>query len=74
MSNTDVNTFGQGKRPESLQNKNEKQCFQSNDVQAAVLNGTLDELNADSSEARAVLRKIDLHLLPLLAFTYLIQV
>lgn len=47
---------------------------ENTDVGAAVLNGMLDELNVDSSEARRVVWKIDLFLLPILSITYMLQV
>ncbi|KAJ5607866.1 hypothetical protein N7537_004485, partial [Penicillium hordei] len=43
------------------------------DVGAAFLNGIIDPVEVDSREARRVLRKIDMFLLPILAFTYMIQ-
>lgn len=48
--------------------------FEDTDVGVTVLNGMVDELNYDSAEARKVVWKIDLFLLPLLAVTYVIQV
>lgn len=48
--------------------------FEDADVGVTVLNGMVDELDYDSAEARKVVWKIDLFLLPLLAVTYVIQV
>lgn len=48
--------------------------FENTDVGVTVLNGIVDELSYDSAEARKVVWKIDLFLLPLLAVTYVIQV
>lgn len=45
-----------------------------NDVDISRLAGTVEEVGLDGPEARAVLRKIDLYLLPFLMVTYLIQV
>ncbi|KAF5014473.1 hypothetical protein F66182_14525, partial [Fusarium sp. NRRL 66182] len=47
--------------------------FENTDVGVTVLNGIVDELSYDSAEARKVVWKIDLFLLPLLAVTYVIQ-
>lgn len=44
------------------------------DVGAAIFNGTIHPIEVDSHETRKVLRKIDMFLLPILAFTYMIQV
>lgn len=54
--------------------KGELKQTQDLDVGATILNGTIDNLEVDSGEARSVLRKIDMFLLPILAFTYMIQV
>jgi hypothetical protein len=48
--------------------------IQAVDVGASILNGTVDQLQVQDCEDRSVLRKIDLYLLPILAFTYMIQV
>ncbi|KAJ6124208.1 hypothetical protein N7471_011525 [Penicillium samsonianum] len=53
--------------------KGELKQTQDLDVGATILNGTIDNLEVDSGEARSVLRKIDMFLLPILAFTYMIQ-
>lgn len=54
--------------------KGDEKASKGADIGITVLNGTIDELNVTDSEARGVLRKIDLRLLPLLAITYMIQV
>lgn len=54
--------------------KGDEKMSKGTDVGVTVLNGTIDELNVADSEARRVLRKIDLRLLPVLAITYMIQV
>lgn len=54
--------------------KCEMKQTQDLDVGAAILNGTIHPVEVDSHEARKVLRKIDMFLLPVLAFTYMIQV
>jgi hypothetical protein len=48
--------------------------IQGDDVGAAILNGTVEQLQVQDGEDRSVLRKIDRYLLPILAFTYMIQV
>lgn len=48
--------------------------LEGEDVGLEALTGTVANIHLDSPEAKKVLRKIDLHLLPLLCFTYLIQV
>lgn len=52
----------------------EEKKLENPDVGVAVLNGMVDELNCDSSEARRVVWKIDLFLLPILSITYMLQV
>ncbi|PCG94221.1 Major facilitator superfamily domain, general substrate transporter [Penicillium occitanis (nom. inval.)] len=53
--------------------RHDEKKFEDTDVGVTVLNGMVDELNYDNSEARKVVWKIDLFLLPLLAVTYMIQ-
>ncbi|CAI7636454.1 unnamed protein product [Penicillium glandicola] len=53
--------------------KSEMKQTQDLDVGATFLHGTIEHLEVDSREARSVLRKIDMFLLPVLAFTYMIQ-
>jgi hypothetical protein len=59
--------------PSDLEKTDMKQ-IQAVDVGASILNGTVDQLQVQDCEDRSVLRKIDLYLLPILAFTYMIQV
>lgn len=59
--------------PSDLEKTDMKQ-IQAVDVGASILNGTVDQLQVQDGEDRSVLRKIDLYLLPILAFTYMIQV
>lgn len=54
--------------------RHDEKKFEDTDVGVTVLNGMVDELDYDNSEARKVVWKIDLFLLPLLAVTYMIQV
>jgi hypothetical protein len=51
-----------------------KTQFASDDVGLTVLSGAIISIDPNGPEARRVLRKIDLHLMPLLCVTYLIQV
>jgi glycine cleavage system aminomethyltransferase T len=44
------------------------------DVGLTALTGAISHLSVNGPEAKKVLRKIDLHLLPFLCVTYLIQV
>ncbi|CEJ61255.1 hypothetical protein PMG11_09792 [Penicillium brasilianum] len=53
--------------------KSDMKQLQAVDVGATILNGTVDNLQVQSDEDRRVLRKIDTFLLPILAFTYMIQ-
>ncbi|KAL2704397.1 hypothetical protein AAEP93_005468 [Penicillium crustosum] len=43
------------------------------DMKKTIFNGTIHPIEVDSHETRKVLRKIDMFLLPILAFTYMIQ-
>jgi hypothetical protein len=52
----------------------EKTQITGDDIGAAALTGVVADFDPNGPEARRVLRKIDLHLLPLLSVTYLIQV
>lgn len=54
--------------------KSDMKQLQAVDVGPTILNGTVDNLQVQSDEDRRVLRKIDTFLLPILAFTYMIQV
>jgi hypothetical protein len=73
---SDVNVTSGRKDAGSCSNveKGDEKVSKGTDVGVTVLNGTIDELNVADSEARRVLRKIDLRLLPVLAITYMIQV
>ncbi|KAJ0413375.1 major facilitator superfamily domain-containing protein [Aspergillus carlsbadensis] len=59
------------KAPES--DWKEDQCMDKDDLGLAALAGNVSNIDPDGPEARRVLRKIDLHLLPLLCITYMIQ-
>jgi hypothetical protein len=76
MSQITKSTVGQdspaGIDPGTIRHDEKK--FEEKDVGVTVLNGIVDELDYDSSEARKVVWKIDLFLLPLLAVTYVLQV
>jgi hypothetical protein len=52
----------------------EKPQKNADDVGVAALNGAVTDLDPNGPEAKRVLRKIDLHLMPLLMVTYLVQV
>jgi hypothetical protein len=47
---------------------------EGDDVALAALVGSISDLDIDGPEAKEVLRKIDLNLLPMLCITYMIQV
>ncbi|KAJ5578604.1 uncharacterized protein N7459_007568 [Penicillium hispanicum] len=53
--------------------KTEMKQIQGVDVAVTVLNGTVENLQVEEAEERRVLRKIDTYLLPVLAFTYMLQ-
>ncbi|KAJ5980089.1 hypothetical protein N7481_007387 [Penicillium waksmanii] len=61
-----------GSSPSDLE-KSDMKHIQGDDVGAAILNGTVEQLQVQDGEDRTVLRKIDKYLLPILAFTYMIQ-
>lgn len=73
MSHEEVNSQqprGDEKTPiEEITEKHE-----GDDVALAALVGSISNLDIDGPEAKKVLRKIDLNLLPLLCVTYMIQV
>jgi len=47
---------------------------EGDDVALAALVGSISNLDIDGPEAKEVLRKIDLNLLPMLCITYMLQV
>jgi hypothetical protein len=60
--------------PEIMDKEKGGNYVTGDDVGIAALDGVVENIDANGPEALAVLRKIDIHLLPLLCFTYLIQV
>lgn len=48
--------------------------FDNSNIGVSALTGTVEPIDTNGPEARKVLRKIDCHLLPILAVTYFIQV
>lgn len=62
-----------GSSPSDLE-KSDMKHLQGDDVGAVILNGTVEQLQFQDGEDRSVLWKIDRYLLPILAFTYMIQV
>ncbi|KAJ5376446.1 hypothetical protein N7509_013332 [Penicillium cosmopolitanum] len=61
-----------GSSPSDLE-KSDMKHIQGDDVGAVILNGTVEQLQFQDGEDRSVLWKIDRYLLPILAFTYMIQ-
>ncbi|KAH8896863.1 MFS general substrate transporter [Thozetella sp. PMI_491] len=51
----------------------DEKLIRTDDVGVAALQGMTENIDVDGPEARKVLRKIDLHLLPLLCVTYWLQ-
>lgn len=52
----------------------EKTRLDGDDVGVTALTGAVIDIDPNGPKARRVLRKIDLHLMPLLMITYMIQV
>jgi hypothetical protein len=73
MNEPSPNANQHGSSPSDLE-KTDMKHIQGVDVGAAILNGTVEQLQVQDGEERSVLRKIDRYLLPILAFTYMIQV
>lgn len=73
MSDKEVNTQ-QSPAMDTADHERGEKHLEGEDVGLEALTGTVADIHLDSTEAKKVLRKIDLHLMPLLCFTYLIQV
>lgn len=70
----DLNVQAVSNPPEAQDNEIGEKHIQGDDVGLAVLHGSVSSIELAGPAAKRVLRKIDLNLLPLLCFTYLIQV
>lgn len=73
MTEPSSNDNQHGSSPSDLE-KTDMKHIQGDDIGATIFNGTVEQLQVQDGEERSVLRKIDKYLLPILAFTYMIQV
>lgn len=77
MPNTEVTSVGRpshGGDDYADEKVPEKTQPVGDDIGALAITGVVADFDPNGEEARRVLRKIDLHLLPLMSVTYLIQV
>ncbi|KAM0806808.1 putative Major facilitator superfamily domain-containing protein [Seiridium cardinale] len=75
MSQETVHAVGRHSTSHTEEGKgiSEKRHMNGDDIGVTALTGAVTEIDPNGPEARRVLKKIDLHLMPLLMITYMIQ-